>query len=91
MRLYSFFVSPLTQNVAYNCFAVNIDLGDSIHGGISGDGQISAYDAALALASPSGDAALRAEVSGGAPVDALDAAYIAQKAAGLIELFPVQG
>ena len=57
-----------------------------LYGDVSGDGSVTAYDAALAAA---GSTKPEAEVSGVAPVDALDAALIAERVVGLISSFPV--
>ena len=57
------------------------------YGDVSGDGTISAYDAALAAEGSTNPAA---EVSGGGGVTNLDAALIAQRAVGLIAKFPVE-
>jgi hypothetical protein len=68
-----------------------------IYGDVSGDGLLSAYDAALAAriavgldAYPTGDNLTKADVSGDGFVTAYDAALIAQKAVGLITKFPVE-
>lgn len=61
------------------------------------DGNVSAYDAALAAQAAVGlitltpDQITRADVSGDGKVSAYDAALIAQKAVGLISKFPVEG
>jgi len=66
-------------------------------GDVSGDGKITAYDAALTARLAVGLDALTAdklklsEVSGDDKVTAYDAALIAQKAVGLIDKFPVEG
>jgi len=73
-------------------YVSSIFLGD-----ISGDNQISAYDAALAaqysvgLISLNQEQIQKAEVSGDKQVTAYDAALIAQRAVGLIGKFPVEG
>ena len=74
------------------------DRGDTIfYGDISGDNQISAYDAALAaqysvgLISLTQEQIQKAEVSGDKQVTAYDAALIAQRAVGLINKFPIEG
>ena len=59
-----------------------------LYGDVSGDGSVTAYDAALAAA---GSTKPEAEVSGGGGVTNLDAALIAQRAVGLISKFPVEG
>jgi hypothetical protein len=68
-----------------------------IYGDVSGDGLLSAYDAALAAriavgldAYPTGDNLTKADVSGDGFVTAYDAALIAQRAVGLITKFPVE-
>jgi hypothetical protein len=68
-----------------------------IYGELSGEGDITAYDAALAAriavgldAYPTGDNLTKADVSGGGGVTAYDAALIAQRAVGLISKFPVE-
>ena len=69
----------------------------SIYGDVSGDGLISAYDAALTArhAVDIIDADFKnpqaADVDGNGSITAYDAALIAQKAVGLIEKFPVEG
>jgi len=68
-----------------------------LYGDISGDNQISAYDAALAaqysvgLISLTQEQIQKADVSGDKQVTAYDAALIAQRAVGLIGKFPVEG
>jgi len=68
-----------------------------LYGDVSGDGEISAFDAALAahiavdLEHPDIKNPSAAEVSGDGEVTAYDAALIAQRAVGLIEKFPVEG
>jgi len=68
-----------------------------LYGDVSGDGQISAYDAALTaqavvgLATLTADQAKAADVSGDKQITAYDAALIAQKVVGLIAKFPVEG
>ena len=68
-----------------------------LYGDVSGNGEISAYDAALtaqysvALIELTPDQIKAADVSGNEEVSAYDAALIAQKAVGLIEKFPVEG
>ena len=56
------------------------------YGDVSGDGTVSAYDAALAAA---GSTKPEAEVSGSGGVTNLDAALIAERVVGLISSFPV--
>jgi hypothetical protein len=68
---------------------------DVIFGDISGEGDITAYDAALAARiavglDELGDKLQKADVSGDGQVTAYDAALIAQKAVGLITKFPVE-
>jgi hypothetical protein len=70
-------------------------------GDVSGDGSITAYDAALTTMIALGmdvsglglpaDYRARADVDGVAGVSLLDAALIAQRAVGLISRFPVEG
>jgi hypothetical protein len=74
-------------------YAVN----NVFYGDLSGEGDITAYDAALAAriavgldAYPTGDNLTKADVSGDKQVTAYDAALIAQKAVGLIVKFPVE-
>jgi len=68
-----------------------------LYGDVSGNKEISAYDAALtaqyavALITLTPDQIKAADVSGNGEVSAYDAALIAQKAVGLIEKFPVEG
>ena len=67
-----------------------------LYGDVSGDGEVSAYDAALTAQAAVGLITLTsnqlkaAEVSGEGEVSAYDAALIAQKAVGLIDKFPVE-
>lgn len=67
-----------------------------VYGDVSGDGEISAYDAALAaqavvgLVTMTSDQARAADVSGDGETGAYDAALIAQRAVGLIDKFPVE-
>jgi PKD repeat protein len=84
----------------YNSFQFcnfTLNTASIIYGDISGDGALSAYDAALAAriavgldAYPTGDNLTKADVSGDGFVTAYDAALIAQKAVGLITKFPVE-
>jgi len=84
---------------AYSCNPnlVFPEVPDLVYGDISGDNQISAYDAALAaqysvgLISLTQEQIQKAEVSGDKQVTAYDAALIAQRAVGLIGKFPVEG
>jgi beta propeller repeat protein len=77
---------------------VNVSVGFAYTvGDVSGDGALSAYDAALAAriavgldAYPTGDNLTKTDVSGDGFVTAYDAALIAQKAVGLIVKFPVE-
>jgi len=68
-----------------------------IYGDVDGNGEVSAYDAALTAQAAVGLITLTAEqiqaadVSGEGEVSAYDAALIAQKAVGLINKFPVEG
>jgi len=68
-----------------------------LYGDVSGEGEVSAYDAALVAQAAVGLITLTAEqiqaadVSGEGEVSAYDAALIAQKAVGLINKFPVEG
>ena len=70
--------------------------GNFLYGDVSGDGEVSAYDAALTaqaaveLITLTPDQLKAAEVSGEGEVSAYDAALIAQKAVGLIDKFPVE-
>jgi len=75
-----------------------INCSDSIlYGDVSGDRQVSAYDAALTAQATVGlitlnsDQTKAADVSGDGQVSAYDAALIAQKSVGLIAKFPVEG
>jgi len=67
-----------------------------LYGDVSGDGNITAYDAALAAQTAVGlitltpEQVIRADVSGDGKVSAYDAALIAQRAVGLIDKFPVE-
>ena len=67
-----------------------------LYGDVSGEGEISAYDAALtaqaavALITLTSDQAKAADVDGNGEVTAYDAALIAQRAVGLIDKFPVE-
>jgi hypothetical protein len=67
-----------------------------LYGDVSGDGEISAYDAALTAQAAVGLITLTAEqftaadVDGSKDISAYDAALIAQRAVGLIEKFPVE-
>jgi len=67
-----------------------------IYGDLSGEGEVSAYDAALTAQAAVGLITLTAEqtqaadVSGEGEVSAYDAALIAQRAVGLISKFPVE-
>jgi PKD repeat protein len=66
------------------------------YGDTTGDGTISAFDAAAILMHTAGitpltgDAALSADVSGNGNISALDASYILQFSVGLIDCFPVE-
>ena len=68
-----------------------------LYGDVSGDGNLSAYDASLAAQYAVGSITLtaeqitRADVTGDGNVSAYDASLIAQKAVGLIDKFPVEG
>jgi len=68
-----------------------------VYGDVSGDTEVSAYDAALTAQATVGlitlttEQAQKADVSGDAEVSAYDAALIAQRAVGLIDRFPVEG
>jgi len=70
--------------------------GTILFGDVSGEGEVSAYDAALTAQSAVGLITLTAEqtqaaeVSGEGEVSAYDAALIAQRAVGLISKFPVE-
>jgi len=76
--------------------AIIVGGGSNLLGDISGDNQISAYDAALAaqysvgLISLTQEQIQKAEVSGDGLVSSYDAALIAQRAVGLIGKFPVE-
>jgi hypothetical protein len=67
-----------------------------LYGDVSGDSEISAYDAALTARLAVGldeltpDKLQKADVSGDGEVSAYDAALIAQRAVGLITKFPVE-
>ena len=66
------------------------------YGDVSGDGEITAYDAALTAQAAVGlitlsvEQTLKADVNGDSEVTAYDAALIAQRAVGLIDKFPVE-
>jgi len=68
-----------------------------LYGDVSGDGVVSAYDAALVaqaavgLISFTSDQLKAGDVSGDGAISAYDAALIAQRAVGLISKFPVEG
>ena len=68
-----------------------------IYGDVSGNGSITAYDAALAaqyavaLITLSDEQITKADVSGNGSVSAYDATLIAQRAVGLISKFPIEG
>jgi len=68
-----------------------------IYGDVDGNGEVSAYDAALTAQAAVGLITLTveqtqaADVSGEGEVSAYDAALIAQRAVGLITKFPVEG
>jgi len=68
-----------------------------LYGDVSGEGEVSAYDAALTAQAAVGlitltaEQAQAADVSGEGEVSAYDAALIAQKAVGLINKFPIEG
>jgi hypothetical protein len=68
-----------------------------LYGDVSGDADISAYDAALTAQAAVGLITLTteqftaADVDGSKDIRAYDAALIAQKAVGLIDKFPVEG
>jgi len=68
-----------------------------LYGDVDGNGEVSAYDAALTAQAAVGLITLTAEqtqaadVSGEGEVSAYDAALIAQKAVGLISKFPIEG
>ena len=67
-----------------------------LYGDVSGDGAVSAYDAALTAQAAVGlitltaEQAKAADVSGDGVISAYDAALIAQKAVGLVAKFPVE-
>lgn len=74
------------------------EIGETLmYGDVSGDGGISAYDAALTAQAAVGLITLTpeqtkaADVSGDEEISAYDAALIAQRAVGLIDKFPVEG
>jgi len=68
-----------------------------IYGDVSGDGEVTAYDAALAAQASVGiitltpEQTVKADVSGDGEVSAYDAALIAQYSVGIINKFPVEG
>jgi parallel beta-helix repeat protein len=70
--------------------------GVILYGDVSGEGEVSAYDAALTAQAAVGlitltaDQTKAADVSGEGEVSAYDAALIAQYAVGLIDKFPVE-
>jgi photosystem II stability/assembly factor-like uncharacterized protein len=88
------FPPPYNQNTAI--YANSVSVNAVLYGDVSGDSEISAYDAALtaqyavALISLTPDQIKAADVSGDNDVSAYDAALIAQRAVGLIEKFPVE-
>jgi hypothetical protein len=77
--------------------ALPTELFDILYGDVSGDGNVSAYDASLAGQAAVGfitlseDQKKKADVTGDSNVSAYDASLIAQKAVGLINKFPVEG
>lgn len=77
---------------------VEVDLDTSVmYGDVSGDGEITAYDAALTAQASVGIITLteeqteKADVSGEGEITAYDAALIAQYSVGIITKFPVEG
>ncbi len=75
---------------------VTVNGGGIVYGDVSGDGKISAYDAALTarhavgLQALSAEEIVRADVTGDGRVTTYDAALIAQRSLGLIDRFPVE-
>jgi|GEM_PF-2113349 len=73
-----------------------VDFDTILYGDVSGDAEVSAYDAALTaqaavgLITLSAEQAQKADVNGDGEVSAYDAALIAQRAVGLIDKFPVE-
>jgi len=84
-------VDPVTHQRIYSDNQSTILFGD-----VSGEGEVSAYDAALTAQAAVGlitltaEQAQAADVSGEGEVSAYDAALIAQRAVGLISKFPVE-
>jgi hypothetical protein len=84
------------QGQGYDVGAYEYGASTFLYGDVNSDGEISAYDAALAahiavdLEHPDIKNPQAAEVSGDGQVTAYDAALIAQRAVGLIEKFPVE-
>lgn len=90
-----FQVSDSTAN-DFEDIVITVRSADFLYGDVSGDGRVSAYDAALTVQFAIGvimftpDQIMRADVSGDGRVSAYDAALIVQKAIGLIDKFPVE-
>jgi len=87
---------PWNVSPSIGCYEVGAE-NQIIYGDVDGNGEISAYGAALTAQAAVGLITLTAEqiqaadVSGEGEVSAYDAALIAQKAVGLINKFPVEG
>jgi len=68
-----------------------------LYGDVSGDGEVTAYDAALAaqasvsIITLTAEQTVKADVDGNGEVAAYDAALIAQYSVGIINKFPVEG
>jgi len=75
---------------------ITVTTAQVLYGDVSGDGEISAYDAALTaqaaveLSTLTAEQGRAADVNGDGEVNAYDAALIAQKAVGLIDKFPAE-
>jgi hypothetical protein len=88
---------PQGQGYDVGAYEYGASTTSLLYGDVNSDGEISAYDAALAahiavdLEHPDIKNRAAADVSGDGQVTAYDAALIAQRAVGLIEKFPVEG
>jgi len=87
--------SEHSTNATFQIDDISIDFPPTTAGDVSGDGEVTAFDAALVLRyvvglSPLGSSGLvAAEVTGNGTISPLDATFILQYAAGLITVFPV--
>ncbi len=83
----------LSLIIAIAAFAANCEAAPPLLGDVSGDGDVSAYDASLAAQYAIGlipldaESVQRADVTGNEDVSAYDASLIAQYAIGLIDGF----